>query len=94
MRKSGKQIETRQEESEDIVISDNYDDDTDYTHILDETQKREVDKLLHSFTQQMEEYFEYKAEEKLAEILMKITSLVYSDFREKREDYKRQHNKS
>ena len=95
MRKSGKQIETRQEESKDtFVASDCYDDDdANYIYTLDETQKKAVDNLLINIKQQMEERFEYLAEGYMASILMKLSSLVYSDYHTKRNEYNKKYPK-
>ena len=82
-------IETEENEE---VVSDNY-DDHDFgigeSHISDHRYEEATDQLLDRFSQQMENYLNCRVEEKMANILMKISSLVYNDYREQRDQYKR-----
>ena len=87
--KNEPKIET---EENDEVISDNYDDHDvgiDESQTFDHRYEEATDLLLSSFAKQTEDYLDCRVEETMATILMKISSLVYNDFREKRDNYKR-----
>ena len=75
---------TNEGEDEDIVISDNYDDDTpDTNSVFTPTQEKVIDEALNTFTQKVEEYLDQKTQERIAEVLMKISAMIYADYRDK-----------